>query len=96
MQIYNYSPLTLGLLLLVLALLIKVHQHNRLVYLTHTYQRLVEEHASLSQECLQLRKQHERVAGYDVVLQSASVAPLGPLKLHRIVPLTTALTNARD
>lgn len=92
MRTNHYSPLTLLVLLMVAVLLIKVYQHNRLVYLTHRYQRLTREHAQLLTECNQLRQQHVRILKSKRVTQQLS--SMMPLTQQNIVPLSTVLKGA--
>ena len=94
MRIQRFSPIRLGIFLAVGALLIKVYQHNRLVYLTHTHQQLSRRHAELVQECMQLRAQKQRVAGFKKIITTVTKKlHMQPLTLDAIVSLSVALAG---
>ncbi|MGD1997695.1 MAG: hypothetical protein PVJ92_02145 [Candidatus Dependentiae bacterium] len=87
----KYSGTTLLILIVIAALLLKIFQHNRLLHLTYTQQRLARQQTKLRDDCINLRTQLQRDASYETVYQHASRNGMKPVQLPQIVPLSVAL-----
>jgi hypothetical protein len=94
MPLPTLSPTRLAVFLIASALLTKVYQHNKLVYLTYANQQLSQEHAQLMNECMQLYAHLEKTASNEQIMASAIAHDhMVPLSHDAFIPLATALTG---
>lgn len=87
----KYSGTTVFILIIVGALLLKIFQHNRLLHLTYTQQRLARQQTKLRDDCINLRSQLQRDGSFATVYEQAKNNGMQPLSLEAVVPLSTVL-----
>lgn len=85
------SPLSLFIALVIGALLLKMYQHHHLLHLTYHHQRLARHQTKLLDDCLNLRKQYERIASPAVIHAESRRNGLQSIRLEDVIPLSQAL-----
>lgn len=94
MPLPTLTPLRLAVFLIASALLTKVYQHNKLVYLTYSNQQLSQEHAHLMHECMELYALLEDTASNEQIMAHAiATEKMVPLKHESFVPLKNVLVG---